>query len=600
MALVKIGYTWLSYDDRNPAKGRWDAGFLEHILSGGVWLPPGGLEIEEMAWTPDDGIGRIIIAPVGSYVENGVELQVAAALSRDLAKLEWSVLIATSDECALFPWPKVTLPESCKLWIQTPQPGKPYPIGARFIPFGPPTPPQPRSHPLVEVAPGERVWDVYFQGQVNHERREEMWVALNDLYHASELQVYLDDTGGFAQGSARDVYLNRLGISWIAPAPSGPCTQDSFRLYEALDAGCIPIVDAVRPGDLGRGYWEMIGFQPMAADDWRYLLHLTPPLLERRHFFAARESAKWQQFKRRIVTQLHDDCGRIGALSGDPPSDLVTVIIPTSPVPSNPDLSMIQTTIASVRERLPHAEILITCDGVRPEQEHRRQAYEIFCHELAMWTNTEHNVCPWVFDQHLHQSGMLDRILAEVTTPYLLYVEADCPLEGEIPFDDLLRAMKRDYLNSVRLYHDVAVTEGSEHLFPLLHSTEERVGLEALWTPTLQWSQRPHLAYTNWYRHVIETYFGPESRSFIEDHMHGVVLNGLNRVVTHGRGAVLQPRKHVEEAWQRWRMAVYSPEGSWKRSGHLDGRAGDPKYSVLIAPSEDRPEGGMAPGVYEV
>jgi hypothetical protein len=49
------------------------------------------------------------------------------------------------------------------------------------------------------------------------------------------------------------------------PCPSGPVTPDTFRLWESLEAGCVPIVDATCPKS---GFPD--GF-------WPYTLHSVPP-----------------------------------------------------------------------------------------------------------------------------------------------------------------------------------------------------------------------------------------------------------------------------------------------------------------------------------
>ena len=44
--------------------------------------------------------------------------------------------------------------------------------------------------------------------------------------------------------------------------------------------------------------------------------------------------------------------------------DLVTVLIPVSPIPSHPSTEVLDVTIDSIRTRLPDAEIIIMFDGV--------------------------------------------------------------------------------------------------------------------------------------------------------------------------------------------------------------------------------------------
>ena len=261
---------------------------------------------------------------------------------------------------------------------------------------------------------------------------------------------------------------------------------------------------------------------------------------------------------------------------------------------------MIQQTIASVRSELPGAEILICCDGIRDEQLDHADDYHEFLRRLCMWTNTQFNVWPFIHPTHQHQSGMMLAALAGVRTPYVLYVEHDTPLEGTIPFADVLRTMEADNLNSMRFLHEVAIPPGSEHLFFGVtaaerlqvgeHGPEPTPGYVS-YARTIQWSQRPHVARTDWYRQIMAKNFAPDARTMIEDVMHGIVQAG-----THS-GKSNAARMRVAETWERWRLAVYTPEGSWKRSGHLNGRADDPKYSMLMKyPDGVRPEGAPPEG----
>lgn len=107
---------------------------------------------------------------------------------------------------------------------------------------------------------------------------------------------------------------------------------------------------------------------------------------------------------------------------------MITAVIPVSPIPSHPDISILTTTVESVRHHLPDSEIILTFDGVREEQEHRRHTYEHAIRE-TLW-QADHvwgNCYPIIFEQHQHQTGMLRAVIDRIRTPLLMYVEADCP-----------------------------------------------------------------------------------------------------------------------------------------------------------------------------
>lgn len=257
--------------------------------------------------------------------------------------------------------------------------------------------------------------------------------------------------------------------------------------------------------------------------------------------------------------------------------DQIAVIVPTSPVPSNPSLDIITETIDSIRERLPTVEIYITADGIRGEQADRTQTYREFLRRLGEYAQTHSDITVVAYRTHLHQSGMLRRILKQMVRPYLLYVEHDCPLVGEIDFTEILVGMAEHDLRLVRFHHEAEIHEQSEHLYL------DQIGD---FRQTIQWSQRPHLADTKFYARLLKAHFSPDSRTMIEDVMHGIVQAG-----SYGS------RENAEQTWQRWRLAVYAPPGNIKRSTHLDARGDDPKYRMLfLYPGPERPEGAPPPG----
>lgn len=578
--MIQVPVHWLTYSAANPERGRWDQLFIERLLSGEEGRPSYGYQYHDIR--PDQietSTGRVIVFSAGHYAENGIADMAVDKLNEYLATLDWSIVIATSDECQTFPWERIRFPRSSRLWVMLPRVDRDYPDGTRFIGEGSPV----SGADICEYRALTRDLDLVLIGQGGHDRRDQAFAAASAI---TDRRSKVTRTPGFTQGMEQELYLHAMTRGWIAPAPSGICSQSSFRAYEALEAGCIPILDNVSPQG-NEGFWEMLGLDKVAPtiDYWRDLPSMVDSLLVNRHENAAHCSARWQQHKRQMLRWLRHDTDE-EFLSADLPWDDITVIIPTSPVPSNPDLSMIQQTIESVRVNLPGSEILITCDGVRDEQLDRKSDYDVFLHELCVWTNTQYNVWPFLHHTHQHQSGMMHHILREVDTPFVLYVEHDAPLEGHIPFDEIVRTMNWDNLNSMRFLHEVAIPPGSEHLFldheTILPSDASRVP----YARTIQWSQRPHLARTEWYRQVMAENFAPDARTMIEDVMHGVA-----------QANTYAGRIRAHKAWERWRMAVYAPEGSWKRSGHYNGRGDDPKFSMLMKyPDGVRPEGAPPEG----
>lgn len=250
-------------------------------------------------------------------------------------------------------------------------------------------------------------------------------------------------------------------------------------------------------------------------------------------------------------------------------ADDITVLIPTSPIPSHPSTEIIDATIDSIAAAgLGECWTVIMCDGVRPEQEDRRDDYEAYLARLAGRTlyaspRVPTRIRGLLFHEYLHQAEMTRRALATVETPCILFVEHDTPLVGEIPWASMVAAIRSGEADVIRLHHEAHVLR--EHRY--LMRGRERVNVHGvpLWA-TGQWSQRPHLASTDWYRAMLDRYFPGHARTFIEDRLYGEVATPWVE------------RREWGEVCKLWLYAPY--EGTWKRSEHLDGRAGERKYEM--------------------
>ncbi len=503
---------------------------------------------------PSRGDGSVVVVPARYYTP--------AEVNDLIAPLPWCVLVLTSDEESTFDAAAVEHP-NVRMWVMTPRPDRTYPPGTRFLGEGF----NPQTRPLLrEIGNPARTRDVFLSAQDTHRRRHELFDKLESSHRGWSRDV--TRTPGFMQGYDRTEYLGRMASAKVAPAPSGPATPDSFRLYEALEAGCVPLADMTAPGTYpGRGYWEMVApgapFEQVAH--WHEVEKYVVAALHGWPRNAAGCSAWWQQHKRRMALWLADD---VAELSGLPTptrdvNDLITVLIPTSPIPTHPSLEIISETVASVRERLPGSEILIMADGVSPDMAHRRVDYDEYLRRLAWVSNLEwDNVVPFLFGTHTHQVGMTRRMLDEVRTPLVLFVEHDTPLVGDVDWDGCARAVLSGATNLIRFHHEASVLEPHRHLMV------DEVPLDVEGVPllrTVQWSQRPHLAAAGAYRNWLEARWWRESDGMIEDRMHSVLESDWTQHRDPGR----------------FRLTMYAPEGDIKRSTHLDGRGTDPKVTEL-------------------
>lgn len=542
-----------------PVRARWDEDIVEDLLAGTKKHPAGLPKFEHRFDPPDAPVPfALVVFAAGTHGPQDIDW-----LNPTIAPIERVVLFVTSDESATFRAEELSHPD-LRLWIQTPHVGLRYPSGTVFFGLG--SADSHRGPSSVGPVDKKRSW--FFAGQVNRDTplRHEMIEVLNDIPDGEAIM-----TPAFLQGLERREYLTRLGQARVAPCPSGFVCQDTFRLYEALEMGCIPVVPEYRNDGDGAGFWNLMDFEMERIVEWDEFPVTLARLEAEWPLSVVRPHAWWHSARRAFARTLVHQCPPQEA---DGTIDAMTAIIPTSPIPSHPSIDIIAETIASIRDRT-DAEIIISVDGVRPEQRDRSDDYYEYVRRLLLHCEHEtSNVTPLVFYEHLHQAEMLRRTLKIVDSPFMLYVEHDTPLTGDIPFPAILRQMERSKLNTMRFSHESEILEVHHHL-----TVDLQPRGDAPFVPTLQWSQRPHIARREFYEHLLNTYFTRQARTMIEDVMHGVT-------------EVAAFSGKMAEGWESWRMGVYHPEGDIKRSLHLDGRAGDVKYPMRFAyPGGVTPDG---------
>jgi hypothetical protein len=485
-------------------------------------------------------------------------------------QLDRVLVVVTSDEESLFEYERLEHP-AMRLWVQTPQPGR----GPADLHLGCGPPPGTRDILAALDRDGtgtaDRSFMWVYDGQINHPRRVAMKAGTAALPGPLARDHNLwTTTPGFTQGHARDVYLSRLAAARVALCPAGPYTPDTFRLWEALEAHTLPLAGAVAPyGPPAGGYWQLLTGQdppwPL-IHDWE---HLQGHLAEAVGGWPAnlnRTTAWWLAYKQRLRHLTADTVAWLTDTPRPYPGGPVTVLVATSPIASNPDTALIETTMASVRHHLPDADIVLMVDGPRPDlPDDRRGAYTEYTRRLLWLANHRWDRCtPLLFPEWRHQVAMTAEALDHVHTPVILFVEHDTPLEvaDDLPLN--LAALAAPVLageaDVVRLSHESEILSVHRHLM-LDPGPVDVAGVPLV--RTRQWSQRPHLASTAYYRERIGQLNGPEARCFIEDAMVGICERTFLSDQNTG--------------WYRNRVTIYHPEGNIRRSYHLDGRGEDPK-----------------------
>lgn len=247
-------------------------------------------------------------------------------------------------------------------------------------------------------------------------------------------------------------------------------------------------------------------------------------------------------------------------------NELITVLVPTSPIPSNPDTYILENTLKAVRFHLPTAKIIVLFDGVRPSCEPRRADYAEFKHRMKekITTGQYGNATFLEFSEWKLQAEMVRTALHYVETPLIFFNEHDAtlittenPRDGQkdtlpqdlvIDWDAIAGSVLSGTANVVRLYYI------SERLFPehmhLMHGFIHYGGTE--FARTTQFSGWPHVASAEFYRRMFRTVFIPGRPEMLEGPMYGPVCAA---------------------PWEVHKVVIYYPNENARRFRHTNGRA---------------------------
>jgi hypothetical protein len=276
---------------------QWDQCLLDDLISGALW--PHGLEFERLDAYPSEADGILLVCPGRYYADHTAEISAA------IARYRWVLAFRVGDEEDVFDINRVVHP-NIRWFVQTPRVGKDYGT-ARFLPLGYP----PHFRDLPAEAPDRSV-DMFLSAQNTHARRAEAFRVLARGEHVQRVTA----TEGFTHGVRPAEYTRQMCMTKVAPAPSGAVSPDSFRLWEALEAHCVPIADDISPVQPHEGYWRMLlGDPPFPVlTDYRNLPGWIADLLADWPRNANRIAAWWIQKKRSLAIALREDLQSLGAL----------------------------------------------------------------------------------------------------------------------------------------------------------------------------------------------------------------------------------------------------------------------------------------------
>jgi hypothetical protein len=268
--------------------------------------------------------GAVVCFHGGNEAAIGRGPALAAIMSAEVVNYDWVIFINFGDEAGEFP-NHLIVHRNCKIYAQTPKPGTTHADRYMIEGYHAVTPKYAEQYRHLD-----RDLNWFFAGQVTHARREACARAIQaarvpfarkKTTQAGGVEfpitsIYIP-TQSFGAGVSHDTYYEFMSRAQIVPCPSGPATPDSFRMCEALECGCVPILDACALDGI-EGYWDMV-FGPdhpfPVVTDWERDF---PPLLEAiLDNFAAEQRACqyfWRQYKMRFRSWLLKDMLSLGAI----------------------------------------------------------------------------------------------------------------------------------------------------------------------------------------------------------------------------------------------------------------------------------------------
>ena len=272
----------LSLNKEADITKQWDFGLLKDTLQ------DIGAEMQSCVSLPKAERG-IVVLPARHHKT------IESKVNKELQKLDHVVLFLMGDEEADFDISKIQH-KSIHIWVQNPHIGKHddyNKIGTGY--------PQHLSDMKVEQL--EKDIEVFFAGQVTHNRRVELSEALDLMEAAIPGSVMRYESQGFTQGLEPKDYYSKMARTKVAPCPSGAVIPDSFRLFEALECMCLVVADNKTPAGDEMEYWDWLFDQIVPfpkLTNWYNIKELYKELMENYPTNLHHQTAWYLRWKRQL------------------------------------------------------------------------------------------------------------------------------------------------------------------------------------------------------------------------------------------------------------------------------------------------------------
>ncbi len=291
-----IDVIWPSFDAATSFQGSWDMDFLNDVFD--------SLGAHHHKAFKDSIEGAVFVVIPGQHHYERMDW-----LNEHLAKHPGVVLCVVGDEESLFDLSRVKHP-NIKIWTQSRATSVKDQVSGH-LPWG-----YTREARVHRTRTPYKALDWCFSGQVTHDRRKQCVANLAGIPNG-----ILNATPGFSLGYPRDQYHELLSQSRVAVCPAGAITPDSFRIWEALEARCIPIVDAVSPipqrCDVTNWWPTILDQQPSfpIVHDWRDLPTIMKRLLVDWELNEAKMHDWWNDYQSVLAWKLRRDYKSVGGLA---------------------------------------------------------------------------------------------------------------------------------------------------------------------------------------------------------------------------------------------------------------------------------------------
>ena len=272
-----------SIDPLDAADGKWDYGLLKETFE------RHHIDQVVVKEIPKAERGFVVIPGQGNAGKENT-------INKQLANLDRVVLFITGDESGMFNVDAISHP-NISIWVQYPH--KKHEKYNKFF-IGVP------QH-LKEYVPDYPIkdYDVYFGGQITHQRRRQLGEVMATLPNA----LY-KPTQGFAQGEAPKDYYKTFSRAKIAPCPAGAQVVDTFRFFEAIEMLALPVGDLVSSKGIKSDYFTFIEPKDLPivkVENWNELNNLLPELLNNYPNNMHQVVCWWLKYKRDFSLKVMRD-----------------------------------------------------------------------------------------------------------------------------------------------------------------------------------------------------------------------------------------------------------------------------------------------------